>query len=100
MAGAAVFWLDAGECFLNVLTATGPRGPLFTVEITDPATGAYQVTLLTNVLNAGGPNDEATDAVVNIAYLITDADGSVAVGSVLTVIFDDDAHGNVPGITL
>jgi len=81
----------------GLLTATITGGArdgvdLFTVEITDAATGAYEVTLLTNVLHAGGPNDEATDAVVTLGYDITDADGSVAVpGSVLTVTFDDDA---------
>ena len=50
----------------NVLTATVDSGvrsgtPLFKVEITDQATGAYKVTLLDNVLHTGGPNDEATD---------------------------------------
>ncbi len=79
----------------NVLTATVDSGtrsgtPLFKVEITDQATGAYKVTLLDNVLHAGGPNDEATDAAVSLGYLITDADGSSAPGT-LTVTFDDDA---------
>ncbi|MFZ5734794.1 MAG: DUF5801 repeats-in-toxin domain-containing protein, partial [Pseudomonadota bacterium] len=64
---------------------------LFTVEITDKATGAFKVTLLDNVLHAGGPNDEAIDASVNLGYVITDADGSSVPGSVLTVNFDDDA---------
>src|SRR3546814_6700722 len=36
----------------NTLTGTGPRGALFTVELTNPATGAYKVTLLDNVLHA------------------------------------------------
>ena len=48
------------------------------------------MTLLDNVLHAGGPNDEATDAVVSLGYVITDADGSTAPGT-LTVTFDDDA---------
>ena len=79
----------------NVLTATVDSGvrsgtPLFKVEITDQATGAYKVTLLDNVLHTGGPNDEATDASVSLGYLITDADGSSAPGT-LTVTFDDDA---------
>src|SRR5690606_13913495 len=34
---------DAGT---NLLSAIGPRGVLFTVAITDPATGAFKVTLL------------------------------------------------------
>ncbi len=64
---------------------------LFTVEITDPSTGAYVVTLLDNVLHAGGPNEEATDATVAIDYSITDADGSTVPGNILTITFDDDA---------
>ncbi|SNT12600.1 VCBS repeat-containing protein [Sphingopyxis indica] len=83
----------------NVLTATVSASPdagrvgtaLFTVEITDPATGAYKVTLLDNVLHAGGPNDEGTDATATIAYSITDADGSTVPGNSLTITFDDDA---------
>lgn len=74
----------------NILTATGPRGVLFTVEVTDPATGAYTVTLVDNVLHAGGSNDEEINAVVNLGYVITDSDGSTAPGT-LTVVFDDDA---------
>ena len=81
----------------NVLTATIDDGglrdgtALFKVEITNQATGAYTVTLLDNVLHAGGPNDEnAIDATVGLAYTITDADGSSANGT-LTVTFDDDA---------
>ena len=43
----------------NTLTASRARAArLFTVQVTDPATGAYTVTLLDNVLHAGGPNDE------------------------------------------
>ncbi|MEZ5922755.1 MAG: DUF5801 repeats-in-toxin domain-containing protein [Hyphomicrobiaceae bacterium] len=74
----------------NVLTGTGPRGPLFEVVVTDPATGAYQVHLLDNVLHAGGPNDEEINATVNLGYVITDSDGSTAPGT-LTIVFDDDA---------
>ena len=79
----------------NLLTATVNAGArigtqLFTVEITNAATGAYTVTLKDNVLHAGGPNDEATDASVTLGYVITDADGSSAAGT-LTVTFDDDA---------
>ena len=71
---------------------------LFTVEITNTATGAYKVTLLDNVLHAGGPNDEGTDATAAISYTITDADGSVAPTNALTITFDDDAPtlGNIP----
>ncbi|MFD1977975.1 DUF5801 repeats-in-toxin domain-containing protein [Mesorhizobium kowhaii] len=73
----------------DTLTATGPRGDLFTVHVTDPATGAYTVTLLDNVLQAQGPNDE-NNATVGLGYVITDADGSTAPGT-LTITFNDDA---------
>ncbi|MBB6412996.1 DUF5801 repeats-in-toxin domain-containing protein, partial [Mesorhizobium sangaii] len=73
----------------DTLTATGPRGDLFTVHVTDPATGSYTVTLLDNVLQAQGPNDE-NNATVNLGYVITDADGSTAPGA-LTITFNDDA---------
>ncbi|MER9580698.1 DUF5801 repeats-in-toxin domain-containing protein, partial [Mesorhizobium sp. M0276] len=77
-------WDAAG----NTLTATGPRGDLFTVHVTDPATGAYTVTLLDNVLQAPGNNEN--DATVGLGYVITDADGSTANGT-LTITFNDDA---------
>src|SRR4029079_16446177 len=66
---------------------------LFTVAITDKATGSYTVTLLDNVLHAQGPNDEnQTDPQATINYVITDADGSTAASaSTLTITFDDDA---------
>src|SRR4029078_581369 len=66
----------------NTLTATITGGVrtgtnLFTVVL-DPSTGAYTVTLLDNVLHAGGPNDEAIDATAALTYRVTDADGSSA----------------------
>ena len=62
----------------NVLTATITASSdatrighaLFTATITNPATGAYTVTLLDNVLNAGGPNNEATNATAAIERLL------------------------------
>ncbi|MBZ9977978.1 beta strand repeat-containing protein, partial [Mesorhizobium sp. BR-1-1-10] len=82
---------DAGS---DTLTATGPRGVLFTVHVTDPATGAYTVTLVDNVLQAQGPNDE-NNATVDLDYVITDADGSTAPGT-LTITFNDDG----PSVTV
>lgn len=38
----------------NTLLATGPRGPLFQVEVKNVATGEYEVTLLDNVLHDAG----------------------------------------------
>ncbi|WP_435200393.1 DUF5801 repeats-in-toxin domain-containing protein, partial [Qipengyuania sp. 902] len=74
----------------NVLTATGPRGVLFTVELLDDATGAYRVTLVDNVLHEGGPNAEAVDASTVVSFLVTDSDGD-EVTTTLTIVFDDDA---------
>ena len=81
----------------NTLTATGPRGPLFNVQITDPSTGAYTVNLIDNVLHSPGENEN--DAIVTLAYVIRDADGSTAPGT-LTITFDDDAPTANAGPTL
>jgi VCBS repeat-containing protein len=72
----------------GTLTATGPRGALFTVEITDPTTGAFKVTLLDNVLHA--PGGDENDALAALTYTVTDSDGSTATGT-LNITFDDDA---------
>ena len=74
---------------ISTLTATGPRGVLFRVVVTNPATGAYTVTLVDNVLQARGPNAE-NDATAALTYTITDADGSITTGT-LNITFDDDA---------
>ena len=61
------------------------------MQITDKATGAYTVTLLDNVMHAGGPNDESDRCRQRaLTYTVTDADGSIAT-STLTITFDDDA---------
>ncbi|WP_292455097.1 VCBS domain-containing protein, partial [Mesorhizobium sp.] len=82
---------DSGTNTLTATTTSGDRigTALFSVHVTDPATGAYTVTLLNNVLQAQGPNDE-NNAIVNLGYVITDADGSTAPGT-LTITFNDDA---------
>ncbi|BCG97024.1 DUF5801 repeats-in-toxin domain-containing protein [Mesorhizobium sp. 131-2-1] len=82
---------DAGTHTLTATTTSGDRigTALFTVHVTDPATGAYTVTLLDNVMHTGGPNNE-NSATVDLGYVITDADGSTAPGT-LTVTFNDDA---------
>ncbi|AZO22370.1 type I secretion C-terminal target domain-containing protein [Mesorhizobium sp. M1E.F.Ca.ET.045.02.1.1] len=84
---------DSGTNTLTATTTSGDRigTALFTVHVTDPATGAYTVTLLDNVLHAGGPNDEnAVDPTTSLTYTITDADNSSTTGT-LTITFDDDA---------
>jgi len=82
----------------NTLTATGPRGVLFTVEVTNPATGAYEVTLVDNVLHTPGGNEN--DALASLSYTVSDADGSLATGT-LQITFDDDAPtlGTIPNGT-
>ncbi len=83
----------------NTLTATITGGSrngidLFTVQVTDPATGDYTVTLLTNVLheplNGEAGDNEENDASAALTYTITDSDGSEATGT-LSITFDDDA---------
>src|SRR5207342_2902984 len=80
----------------HTLTATVNAGArtgtnVFQVQITDPATGAYKVTLLDNVIHPGGPNNEnLPDPTTGLTYTITDADGSSTTGT-LTITFDDDA---------
>ena len=61
---------NAGSNTLTATTVGGtrPGTALFTVQVTDAATGAYRVTLLDNVLHAGGPNDESV-ATVGAAVL-------------------------------
>ena len=72
----------------TTLTATGPRGVLFTVEITDTATGAYTVTLVDNVLHADGADEN--DAFASLDFTVTDSDGDVTMTN-LGITFDDDA---------
>ncbi|PZT90856.1 MAG: hypothetical protein DI637_02910, partial [Citromicrobium sp.] len=74
----------------QTLVATGPRGVLFTVEITDPATGAYTVTLNDNVLHDAGPDDEDGMANVSLDLIVTDIDGDTA-ATTLNIAFNDDA---------
>jgi VCBS repeat-containing protein len=70
------------------LTATGPRGVIFTVHIDNAATGAYTLTLNDNVLNTYGDNTEAS-AIVNIPYTVKDVDGSTAAGTIHATFNDD-----------
>jgi len=79
----------------KTLTATGPRGDLFTVEITNPATGAYTVNLLDNVLHTDDKVSEENDATVELTYTVTDGDGDAVHGS-LNLDFDDDMPKATP----
>ena len=80
----------------NTLTGTGPRGVLFTVEVTNPATGAYKVTLVDNVLH--NPGGDENDATVVLGFTVSDSDGSTASGT-LRITFDDDAPTVVANTT-
>ncbi len=85
---------DGGTNTLTATTVGGsrPDTDLFTVTV-NPATGAYTVTLLTNVLHesldgVGGDNTENNDSVV-LTYTVRDSDTDTADGT-LTINFDDD----------
>ncbi|MEP3051002.1 MAG: DUF5801 repeats-in-toxin domain-containing protein [Erythrobacter sp.] len=76
----------------NILTATVTGGDrdgtdLFTVEITDTATGTYVVTLLDNVVHTAGGDEN--DAFASIDFSVTDSEGETAPAS-LSITFDDD----------
>ncbi|WP_157058277.1 DUF5801 repeats-in-toxin domain-containing protein [Altererythrobacter epoxidivorans] len=76
---------DAGS---NTLTATGPRGDLFTVTLAPD--GTYTVTLLDNVIHADGNGETSAPAVV-LNYLATDNDdGDTDATGTLTIEFNDD----------
>jgi VCBS repeat-containing protein len=78
----------------NLLTANisvSPAGrtgtTLFTVQLNNPSSGSYTVTLVDNVLhsNVAGEND----GTVALTYRVVDTDGSTNSGT-LNITFDDD----------
>jgi len=80
----------------NTLTATSAaRGIIFTLEITDPSTGAYTVTLLQPVLHApqtGTDFDDTEnlpDPVALLNYTVHDANGDAAMGQFRLFVDDD-----------
>ncbi|KFC65736.1 putative Calcium binding hemolysin protein [Bosea sp. LC85] len=85
----------------NLLTATITSSPdasriggtLFTIAVT-PATGAYTLMLVDNILHATG-NAENGDVTLALQYRVSDADGDTSVADTglgtLTVTFDDDS---------
>jgi len=82
----------------HILTATGPRGVLFTVEVTNPATGAYKVTLVDNVLHAS-LDGLAGDDTENVAYSETASTAPLPLHVILLaeVIADLHQHGDAFG---
>ena len=88
-------WLTAYSG--GILTATTTNGDrigtnLFSVTLNEE-TGAYTVALLNNVLHAGGSNDEAVNASVDLTYTVYDSDSLPGAGvtDILRVTLDDDA---------
>ena len=84
-------WDDA----THTLTATGPRGALFTVEV-DPLSGNYWLTLQDNILHGppvGGQEGYENNAYVQqLTYTVTDADGDHVNGT-LNILINDDMPG-------
>ena len=85
---------DGGSDTLTATITGGDRDStdLFTVTV-NPVTGAYTVTLLTNVLHESldglaGDDTENNDS-VSLTFTVTDADNSTDDGT-LTINFDDD----------
>lgn len=92
LTGPATLGTEAVTSSWNTATSTlsissAARGVIATVEITNLASGAYTVTLLKPVLHASGGGEN--DAILNVAYTITDKDNDSANGS-LKVTIDDD----------
>jgi T1SS-143 domain-containing protein len=71
----------------NTLTISSGRGPLVTVVLTDPATGAYTINLLKPLMHpVSGTEDDIT---LNIGYTVTDGDNDSATGSLVVTVDDD-----------
>jgi hypothetical protein len=76
----------------NTLTAIGPRGALFTVEV-NPATGDYTATVIGNILHAppvdGQAAYENNAYIQQLTYTVTDADGDQINGTFNIMVNDD-----------
>lgn len=92
LTGPSILGAEAVTSSWNAATNTlsissAARGLIATVAITNLATGAYTVTLIKPVLHAAGLGEN--DAILNVAYTVTDKDNDSATGS-LKVTIDDD----------
>ncbi|MCJ8168817.1 retention module-containing protein [Atopomonas sediminilitoris] len=76
---------DSGSNTLTISSAA--RGTIMTVALTNPATGAYLVTLVKPVLHDEG--NAENDAHVHVGYKVTDGDDDHAHGT-LHINVDDD----------
>ncbi|AXY43623.1 retention module-containing protein [Halomonas sp. JS92-SW72] len=68
----------------NTLTATGPRGELFSLVV-NPTTGEYTLTLLDNVLHA----EDTDEAGIELAFTVIDGNGTPTDGTLAVTFFDD-----------
>ncbi|MBY6029004.1 tandem-95 repeat protein [Halomonas sp. DP8Y7-1] len=83
--GQSISWAVSANGQTLVGSANG--GPVLTIELTDLASGAYEVTLAKPLDHSvAGVED---DIKLDVGYTITDADGDTANGQ-LGVIIDDD----------
>ena len=84
----------------STLTATGPRGALFTVEV-GPTSGNYTLTLQDNVLHnppVDGQSYENNAYVQQLTYTVRDADGDHVNGT-LNILINDDMPGADQAVT-
>ena len=77
----------------NTLTGTSPRGELFTIQVTNTTTGAYNFTLKDNVLHANGADEN--EATINLGYTVKDSEGDSANGT-FSIQIDDDSPNATP----
>src|SRR5690554_2486133 len=68
----------------NTLTATGPRGELFSL-VANPITGEYTLTLLDNVLHA----EDTDEAGIELTFTVIDGNGTPVDGALAVTFFDD-----------
>ncbi|MBX3521835.1 MAG: tandem-95 repeat protein [Xanthobacteraceae bacterium] len=91
---------------MTVIQQAGANGPMlvgklgdgtiiFTVEVTDPVTGAYTFTLLGPIDHPDINESGAADLLrMKISYTVTDGDGDTATGSVQLDVRDDAPTGS------
>ncbi len=75
---------DAGT---NTLTISSARGELVRVELTNPSTGAYTVSLLQPLMHATAGTEDNIQ--LNVGYTVTDGDNDQASGNLAVNINDD-----------
>ncbi|PWK76757.1 DUF5801 repeats-in-toxin domain-containing protein [Aminobacter sp. AP02] len=90
---------NAGSNTLTARTVGGsrPGTELFNVQITNPSTGAYKVTLVDNVLHAAADNTEASNSVVpGLNYTVGDSDADTSAADIATGTLNIEFNDDVP----